>query len=337
MLELALNNGVSRITGEQIGPETGDPRKFSTYEEVWAAYERQVEALMPVTRLYKNMDKQLYAAYAPTPFQSALFHGCIERGLDITQGGTMPHMDSATSLCGAPNIGDSLAAIKKAVFEEKKITMDRLIDALDKNFEGEEEILHILRDAPKFGNDNDYVDSIVNDVLIQGRNEVIKHSGFAGSKSVAAAITVTANIPFGYMVGALPDGRKAGEPIAEGGISPHQGRNTSGSTATMRSVAKLDQVKLTGGSVLNMRFSPDTLKNEAKIKKFVALIRTFCETGGHLVQFNIVSRNILRDAQKHPEEHRDLLVRVATYSAYFVELSPSLQDDIIARMEFHEV
>ena len=144
-------------------------------------------------------------------------------------------------------------------------------------------------------------------------------------------------MPLGYVVGALPDGRKAGEPLSEGGISPYQGRNVSGPTATMRSVAKLDHLKLTHGSVLNMRFNPDALKDESKMRKFASLIRTFCETGGALVQFNIVDTDTLRDAQRHPEKYRDLLVRVATYSAYFVELSPELQDDIIARMEFQEV
>ena len=337
MLELALNNGFSRLTGEQIGPKTGNPRKFTSYDEVWNAYKKQVEALIPICLLFKNTDKQLYAEFCPTPFQSALHHGCIEKGLDITNGGTAPYLSHAMSLGGAPNVGDSLAAIKKAVFEDKKITMDKLVDALDKNFEGEEEILHILESAPKFGNDDDYVDSIVNDVLIHGRNEAAKHKGIAGAISNVAAAIITANVPLGQIVGALPDGRRAGQPLSDGGISPYQGRNVSGPTATMRSVAKLDLVKLTNGSVLNMRFSPDALKDESKIRKFASLIRTFCETGGFLVQFNIVGTDTLRDAQRHPEKYRDLLVRVATYSAYFVELSPELQNDIIARMEFQEV
>jgi formate C-acetyltransferase len=337
MLELALNNGASRLTGEQIGPKTGDPRAFKSYDEVWEAYKKQAEAQIRVSALYRNVDKQLYAEFTPYPFQSALFYGCIGKGLDITQGGTAPYMAHTIGFAGAPNVGDSLAAIKKAVFEDKKITMGRLIDALDKNFGGEEEVLHLLKGAPKFGNDDDYVDSIVNEVLIHASNKVAKHKSFAGAKSSSAAVAVTANIPLGHVVGALPDGRKAGEPIAEGGISPHQGRNVSGPTATMRSVAKLDQVKLSSGSVLNMRFNPDVLNDEAKMRKFATLVRTFCETGGSLVQFNIVGTDTLREAQRHPEKYKDLLVRVATYSAYFVELSPELQNDIIARMEFQEV
>ena len=337
ILELALNNGASRLTGEQIGPKTGDPKKFKSYEEVWDAYKKQVEALLPLVLLYRDVDKKVFAEFAPYPFQSTLFHGCIEKGIDITGGGTAPYMTRSISLSGAPNVGDSLAAIKKAVFEDRKITMDRLIDALDKNFEGEEEVLHILESCPKFGNDDDYVDSIVNEVLVQASDEVTKYKSFAGAKGTVGCQVSAANLLMGYKVGALPDGRRAGEPLSEGGISPHQGRNVSGPTATMRSVAKLDHLKLTNGSVLNMRFNPDVLKDESKMRKFVSLIRTFCETGGYLVQFNVVSADMLRDAQRHPEKYRDLLVRVATYSAYFVELSKEYQDNIIARTEFQEV
>jgi pyruvate formate-lyase/glycerol dehydratase family glycyl radical enzyme len=337
MLELALNNGMSRLTGEQIGPQTGDPRTFTSYDEAWNAYKKQVEALIKIPCLLRNLDKQVYAEFTPCPFQSSLYNGCIEKGRDITNGGTAPYMAHTIAFGGAPNVGDSLAAIKKAVFEDKKLTMDRLIDALDKNFEGEEEVLHILGSAPKFGNDDDYVDTIVNDVLMHASNEVKKYPSFAGAKPNTAAVVVTANVPLGKIVGALPDGRKAGEPIAEGGVSPHQGRNVSGPTATMRSVTKLDQQNLSAGSVLNMRFNPAVLKDEAKMRKFSTLVRTFCETGGSLVQFNIVDTDMLREAQRHPEKHRDLLVRVATYSAYFVELSPELQNDIIARMEFEEI
>jgi formate C-acetyltransferase len=337
MLELALNNGVSRLSGEQIGLRTGNPREFKSYEEVWEAYKRQVEELIPVVILLRNADRQVFAEFAPTPFQSALFNGCIEKGIDITKGGTAPYISQGISASAAPNVGDSLAAIKKVVFEDKKITMDRLIDALDKNFEGEEEILNVLKSAPKFGNDDDYVDSIVNEVLVHFSSEIARHKSYGAAISTTSAGVATANIPLGEIVGALPDGRRASEPLSEGGISPQQGRNVSGPTATMRSVAKLDHTKLTNGSVLNMRFNPDVLKDEWKMKKFISLIRTFCETGGFLVQFNIIDTDTLRDAQRHPHKYKDLLVRVATYSAYFVELSPELQNNIIARMEFQEV
>jgi formate C-acetyltransferase len=337
MLELALNNGVSRLTGQQIGLKTGDPKKFKSYDEVWDAYKKQVEALVPVGMLSRSVDRQTYADFAPSPFLSALYRGCLEKGLDITNGGTAPYMTEGHGLIGAPNAGDSLAAIKKVVFEDRKMTMARLIEALDNNFEGEEAMLRLLKGAPKFGNDDEYVDSIVNEVLIHASHEVTKYRSIAGTKPTAAASAGTGHLALGSMVGALPDGRKAREPLSEGGISPYQGRNVSGPTATMMSVAKLDHLKLTGGSVLNMRFNPEVLKDEPKMKKFASLVRTYCETGGYLVQFNIAGSDMLRDAQRHPEKYRDLLVRVATYSAYFVELSPRLQDDIIARTEFQEV
>jgi choline trimethylamine-lyase len=337
MLELALNNGASRLSGEQIGPKTGDPRQFKSYDEVWNAFKKQVEALIPVCLTFKNADKFLYSQYGPVPFMSSVTGGCIEKGLDINNGGTAPYISHAMSLGGSPNVGDSLAAIKKAVFEDKKISMSQLIDALEKDFVGEEKLLHILEACPKFGNDDDYVDMLVNDVLMCARDEAVKVRGFAGALSTVAGATITGNVPLGAIVGALPDGRRSGTPLADGGLSPTHGRNVNGPTATLRSVAKLNHVKISHGSVLNMRFNPEVLKDEQKMRKFASLIRTFCETGGALVQFNIVGSDTLKDAQKHPEKYKDLLVRVATYSSYFVELSPELQNDIIDRTEFEEV
>jgi pyruvate formate-lyase/glycerol dehydratase family glycyl radical enzyme len=337
MLELALNNGVSRLTGEQLGPETGDPRKFESYDDVWKAYKKTVEAIMPIGVTSTNIDKQLYADFSPYPFQSSLHGLLLEKGVDITNGGMAPAASQSHGLVGSPNVGDSLAAIKKVVFDDKKITMTELIDALDRNFEDREEIQNMLSSAPKFGNGIEYVDSIVNDVVTQFSDELSKYKGIGGTKHVTAAAAGTSHLGLGSLVGALPDGRRSCKPLSEGGISPHQGRNVSGVTATLRSVASLNHLKLTGGSVLNVKVNPSEVKDEGKIKKFASLIRTYCETGGYLVQFNIISGDILRDAQKHPENYRDLLVRVATYSAYFVELSRTLQDDIIARTEFQNL
>ena len=337
MLELALNNGVFRRTGEQIGPKTGDPRKFNSYEEVWDAYKKQVEAAIPIAVMLRNADRKLYAEFCPTPFQSALYPRCIKRGIDITNGGTVPYASQAMMAVGAPNVGDSLAAIKKAVFEDRKLSMERLLSALDKNYEFEEEVLHIIKNCPKYGNGDDYVDSIVCQIVDHFSDRIGEYESLPGVVSNAAALALTSNISLGQIVGALPDGRKAGAPFADGGISPCQGRNISGPTATMRSVAKIDHLKLSGGCVLNMRFNPDVLENESKRSKFVSLIRTFFVSGGSFVQFNIVDNETLREAQRNPERHRDLLVRVSTYSAYFVELSKELQNDIIARMEIQGV
>jgi len=292
---------------------------------------------MPVYIIYVGNDRRLYGELAPAPLLSALCHGCLEKGLDITQGGTAPYMTESIMICGLATVADSLAAIKKAVFEDKKITIGQLIDSLDKNFQDEEEMLSILEGCPRFGNDDDYVDSIANEVITHFYEEAMKYTGPYGAKWNIGAIVASANVPMGYFVGALPDGRKAGEPIS-GELSPYQGRSVNGPTATLRSVAKLDHVKMSGGDVLNMRFNPDVLKEEAKMRKFASMVRTFFESeGGALVQFNIVSTDTLRDAQKNPEKYRDLLVRVATYSAFFVELSKELQDNIIARYQFEGV
>jgi choline trimethylamine-lyase len=334
MLELALNNGRLRLTKDEIGPKTGDPRSFKSYEELWGAFAEHVEFFMHMLIAARNVDTQIYAKYASCPFMSSFFETCVERGVDVIAGGTAPYIKEGFGVGGLPNIADSLAAVKRVVFDDKLTDMKGLIDALDKNFEGEERLLQALRNAPKFGNDDDYVDSIVNDVVGLFAEALGAHKGLCGAKPVLAVASGTGHIMMGRQVGATPEGRRAGEPFAEGGISPHQGRNTSGPTATLRSVAKLDHTKMSGGSVLNMKFNPEALVGADKKEKFLSMLRMYCETGGFHVQFNIVDAKTLRDAQKHPEKYRDMLVRVATYSAKFVELSLRMQDDIIARTEF---
>jgi choline trimethylamine-lyase len=336
MLELALNNGVSRIEGDQIGPRTGDVADFESFDDVWTAYTKQVEVLVRDAVVQVNPMRQLFAELVPTPFQSALYSSCIEKGLDITAGGTNPYTTMGFWVCGMPNVGDSLAVIKKLVFDDKKVSLPRLCKALDHDFEDEDELLHLIRRVPKYGNDDDYADLMVNKVLLHLDSEVSKYTGWGGCTFTIAAGAIVSNLVFGKAVGALPDGRKAGLPLSEGGISPYQGRNTSGPTSTMRSVAKLDLARASGGAVLNMRLNPDGLKDETKMMRFAQMLKTFCATGGDLIQFNIVSSATLRDAQKHPENYRDLLVRVATYSAYFVEIPMEMQNDIIARTEFEE-
>ena len=257
----------------------------------------------------------------------------MERGLDSYKGGTAPHITFAVGMIGIPNVADALCAVKKLVFDEKKYTMSDVVDALDANFEGYEALLYDIRRAPKFGNDLDEVDLIAKRILSDMGDYVAQFRTHYGAKFATACFAMTTNVMFGRLVGALPDGRLAGQPLSEGGISPYQGRNTSGATATMRSVAKLDQVKLALGSILNMRISEEAVKDDQKMELMTTMLRTFCETGGNLVQFNFASNKVLRDAQQHPEKYRDLLVRVATYSAFFVELGKDTQDDIIHRSE----
>ena len=337
MLELALNDGKSRITGEQIGPNTGDPRRFTSYEDVWEAYKKQVEYFIQVVVMVRNVDRQLFAEFLPTPFQSAGFQSCLEKGVDITSGGTSPYMTDGVSVVGGPNVADSLAALKKVVFDGGKTSLGKLLDALDRNFEGEDALLSQLIKAPKYGNDDDFVDSIMIDIFDHFSKALAPYKGYHGSKYIVSSYVASGNLMLGAAVGALPDGRKSGTSLCEGGLSPYPGRNVNGPTSTINSVTKLDIVKLSGGAALNMKFNPDALKDLPKMRKFASLIRTYFEKGGYHVQFNIVSTEMLKEAQKFPEKYKDLLVRVATYSAFFTQLGPECQQEIIDRIEFQDV
>jgi len=333
LLDLALYDGYAPLLGKQLGPHTGRAEDFTSWEQLFDAFKAQFDYFIPYIEEQKDADKALFGEFMPAPFQSALYELCVEKGTDVMSGAAAPHMAFGISLAGAPNVGDALCAVKKLVFDEKKLTMAELLSACRADFEGREDVLHRIAGVPKFGNDNDEVDGIVNAVLSYCSDRAAAYPGYCGARSTVAAATITANIPHGKVVGAQPDGRRAGAPLSEGGISPHQGRNVSGITATLRSVGKLCHQKLGNGSVLNLRIDPEILKGEAELMKLAQLIRGFHAMGGFLVQFNIVSTETLRAAQKDPERYKDLIVRVATYSAYFVELSRELQDDIISRLE----
>lgn len=336
IFDLALHNGCAPQLGRKLGIETGDARQFKSFDEVYGAFKAQFTYLLPYLHLYKNMDKLMFQQYSPCLVQSALIKGCIEKAQDITDGAAR-YNSFAMSLSGAPNMGDSLYALKKLVFEDRKYTMAQVMDALDDNWQGHDEMYRDFCRLPKFGNDIPEVDAMVDDVLKFCAAEVAKTPGPFGALSICAAATITGNIQMGADTGAQPDGRHAGEPIAEGGISPHQGRNKNGLTASLASVAKLDPLSFCNGSVLNLRINPDAVSGEDKLAKLATLVTIFHKMGGFLVQFNIVSTETLREAQKHPEQYKDLLVRVSTYSAYFVELSTILQNDIISRMEFESL
>ena len=332
-LELALNRGVSRVTGKQIGPDTGDPREFRTYGELWNAFRTQVEALAVHSNIIKTTDWRLRQESNLATCASPFYEGCMETGLDYIEGGTAPYCTHTTLIGGAPNTGNGLAALKKCVYEEQTLTMEEVLEALAHDFEGYQDVQKTLLDAPKFGNDIPYVDRIVNDVISVCSDNITKYHNCNGMKVTASLATVTNNVPLGAVVGATPDGRRAHMPIAEGGISPYQGTNISGLTPTLNSVSRLDFGKFTSGAVLNVKLSPALVNKEENRKQMAEIIRTYFQSGGMLVQFNVVDTETLREAQKHPEEYKDLLVRVSTYSAYFTELSPVLQNDIIARSE----
>lgn len=273
--------------------------------------------------------------YAPVPLLSCLIDNCIDNGKDITEGGAKYNFSGVQGI-GTANLSDSLYALKKIVFEEKRLSFDQLINALEKNFQGEEyEKLRIrlINKYDKYGNDNDEVDNIGSDILRYYEKCIEEYSNPRGGKFVPGAYTVSAHIPLGAAVGATPDGRKDGEQLADGGLSPMVGRDRLGPTAVLKSVSKLDNYLTTNGSLLNVKFNPKTLEGQDGIKKMADYLLAFMKLKLQHIQFNVVSADTLRDAQKHPEIYRGLVVRVAGYSAFFVELCREIQNDIIARTE----
>lgn len=331
MLELALNNGIHRQSGRQLGPRTGDASRFTSLEEIEDAFEQQFEALYRPTMAFKNADMYLYDTQMPCPLISSFYGSCLERGDDFFHHGIDPYAGHVTGICGLPNIADSLAAIQQVVFQDRQATMGQLLQALEANFEGYDQLLRQLKAAPKFGNDLDQVDLIARRVLRRTSEYVCRQHTWNGRRCAIGCIGMTVNIPYGEILGAMPDGRLAGEPLSEGGISPNPGRNVSGITAVLNSVAKMDHDWLENGSILNVRIAAGACSTPDKIAKLAMLVKVFCQKKGSLIQFNFTGTETLLDAQKHPERYKDLLVRVATYSSYFVELSTALQDNIISR------
>lgn len=332
-LELALNDGRCRLTNIPLGPPTGDPRQLTSFRDLMKAYRIQLEYFIEQLVSYNNLLDQLHADLLPLPFVSLFISDCLARGVEFNAGGAKYNFTAPLGI-GLITTADSLAAIKKLVFEEKTIPMPQLIEALDRNFEGQEYLRQtLIHRAPKFGNDEDYVDRLANELLHLWADGLGGYTNPRGGRWVPSLYTLTANIGFGERCGATPDGRKAREPFNDN-ISPVHGRERKGPTAVARSVGKLDMVRITHGSILNMRFSPSALWGEEGLAKFADFIRGYVRLGGWHNQFNVVSTETLREAQKHPEKYRGLVIRVSGYSAHFVELSPEVQEDIIARVEY---
>jgi len=335
-LELALNDGKCRLCGKQIGVRTGDPRSFNSFEQVMEAYKKQVEYYVKHMVTTLNVIEKVHAQYMPLPYFSLLIDDCVEKGKDVTQGGARYNYTGPQGV-GLATVADSLAAIKKLIFDDKKLSMSELIDALDDNFENKEPLRQILiTRAPKYGNDDDYVDFIAREAAAIYCREVSKYKNTRGGKYRPGLYSVSANVPLGLHVGALPNGRKAGSPLSDG-VSPSHGVEKYGPTAVAKSVAKLDHVLVTNGTQLNMKFNPKVLSDDRGKRNLASLIKTFFDLGGWHVQFNVVSADILRKAQKKPVEYRWLIIRVAGYSAFFVELDKAVQDDIIDRTEYQSV
>jgi len=330
VLEITLNNGVDPRTGQRIGLETGDPTQFEAFEELFEAYERQLNHFVDIKIRGNNVVERLYADYIPAPFLSLLISDCIGKGKDYHDGGAR-YDTSYIQGVGVGTMTDALTAIKYHVFDEKTLTMAELLAVLQDDFEGYERVRQmLLNKTPKYGNDDDYADEVMVDVFEAYFDAIDGRPNTRGGTYRINLLPTTVHVYFGSVIGATPDGRRAGMPLSEG-ISPVQGADRRGPTAVIKSVAKMDHVR-TGGTLLNQKFTPQLLQDDG-LDKFVQLIRTFFKLGGHHVQFNVVDAATLRAAQKNPEQYRDLIVRVAGYSDYFCDLGQALQDEIIARTE----
>ena len=336
IFELALHDGVDPRTAMQIGPHTGNFVDFNTYEELWEAYRKQVSSIIEQFTVVFNLAGLIQGKVLPQLFPSILTDDCIKRGLPFNAGGCRYEQGMWYMLPQGPiDVADSLAAIKKCVFEDKTITKKQLMSALAANFEGEEnqKFRRLLLAVPKYGNDDNYVDLIARDVYSMFDQIVSQIDALYGAKYVQSPHSLTGHGAFGRVTGALPSGRGAGLALADGNASPSQGMDKRGITAVLKSAGKLDQVPMQG-LLLNQKLHPSVLKTQDDLKKFISLIKTYLiDYGGKHIQFNVISKETLLDAKAHPNNYKSLVVRVAGYSAFWVELDSVIQDEIISRTE----
>jgi formate C-acetyltransferase len=333
VLEIFLNDGVDPRTGLQFGPSEDSLKDFETFDDFLDAFKKHLARFIYLAAELINVDIACAIEYA-SPIDSALMVDAIKEGKSLMER-RMPYENGgAISLCGMINVVDSLAAIKKLVFDEKRTTMAELKAALQANWQGYDELRRLCLAAPKYGNDDDYVDSIAADLYGFYAETVPIATTVYGEAFIPVAISITSQWAGGTITGATPDGRYAGEVLADGGASPMRGRDTSGPTAILKSASKIDQVRFQS-VLLNMKFHPSALANSEDLNKLATLIKTYFSLGGKHVQFNVIGREVLLKAQEEPENYHDLVVRVAGFSAYFVQLSKQVQDEIIARTELN--
>ena len=331
ILEITLNNGVDPETGKKLGLETGDPRTFRSFEELYEAWRQQMMYFVNLKLSVNNYIERMFSLYAPATFLSLWIDDCIEKGRDYYSGGAR-YNTTYIQCTGLGTITDCLSVLKKHVFEDKRFTMDQLLDAVARNFAGEEKLRQWIRNhTPFFGNDDPYADEIAVRVYDDLVKAIEGRPNTRGGKTCLNMLSTTCHNYFGQVCGASVNGRFAHFALSDG-TSPAHGADIHGPTAVVRSLGKLDQTR-SGGTLLNVRFVPALLKTDTDVQKLCSLIREYFRLGGHHIQFNIVDTETLLDAQKNPDDYRDLLVRVAGYSDYFNDMTSQLQDEIIARTE----
>ena len=335
VLELALHDGVDPRTGVRLGPATGAASSFATFDDLYAAFAVQLNHLVDVKVRGNQVIERLYATRMPAPFLSVLTDDCIAKGRDYNAGGAR-YNNTFIQAVGIGTVTDALAAIRRHVFEEKGLSLEGLVAALDADFDGNEPLRQrLVHRMPKYGNDDDAADDLMVRVFRTAFDAIDGRPSARGGTYRLEMLPTTCHVYFGEVCGATSDGRRAGRPLSEG-ISPVQGADRKGPTAVFRSAGKMEHVR-TGGTLLNMKFSPSVLEGEEGIARLGQLVRTYFRSDGHHVQFNVVSRETLEAAKADPEAHRGLIVRVAGYSDYFCDLSDALKDEIIARTEQQEL
>ncbi len=334
ILELTLNDGFDKRTGRQVGPQTGAVETFVSFDSLMVAYEEQLRYFARVKMVGNRHIEELFASHLPAPFLSLLIDDCIANGIDYNAGGAR-YNSSYIQGVGLGSVTDSLTALRYHVFDRKTLSMNGMMDALNKNFSDYEEFREeLIFNTPKFGNDDVYADTQAVRVFSVFFHAIDGQPCWRNGHFRINMLPTTCHIYFGSVTAATPDGRKAKHPLSEG-ISPVQGMDTHGPTAVLNSAAKIDHTR-TGGTLLNQKFTPSFFDDEESYAKLTALIRTYFRMNGHHIQFNVVSADTLRDAQKYPERYRDLIVRVAGYSDYFNDLGEDLQNEIIRRTEHGE-
>ncbi|MBI9077781.1 MAG: hypothetical protein JEZ02_20445 [Desulfatibacillum sp.] len=332
-MEMALNNGYLRIMGKVIGPKTGDARKFSSFEALMEAFKKQVAFMVDTVARGVNLKDRVYMENYHNPYISSTLDGCLDNGRDMTCGGAKYNFGSISGR-GMGTAVDSLAALKYFVYDQKTFSMGKILKMLDCNFKGfDKERAMLTHRAPKYGSDNPYADDIAREICDFFCKEVASHTTIRGGMFRPSFFSYGVHVLEGLYIGAMPNGRLAGEPVSNS-LSPSNGTEKKGPTGVLGSVARLDHTQISNGSSVNIKLMPSMFEGEERLDKMIGLVRGFFESGGMEVQPNVVSNKTLLDAQEHPENYRDLVVRVSGYSALFTDLGKPIQDEIIQRTQF---
>lgn len=328
-VEFALTNGVQLVSGNKLGLETGDPKSFETFKDFESAVKEQLSHIIRISAITTVITQQAHRDHLPKPIVSSVVEGCVQSGKDVMMGGAKYNSGPGVIIAGTADYANSMAAVKKLVFDDQSVSMAQLCEAMAKDFKGFEAIHKLCNQAPKYGNDDDFVDDFARDVIDFISNEIKSYRGLY-SPLALGTLPVSSHTPQGLVVGAQPSGRKSTLPLADG-ISPAQGTDISGPTAIIKSLDKINQELSTVGVLHNMKLDPSMMADDRGVANFTSLLRTHNQLGGAQIQFNCVNADKLAEAQQNPEAHRSLMVRVAGYSAFFVELCKEIQDEIISR------